>query len=91
MDDLVEQDVLCRTVAEQVVEFGGRLGFGDCLFDPFVSLLNSIKSDILVDVLDEFSVKLVMEPLDCVAEDWLGLRPSRVHLRAGGIFLGRLG
>ena len=91
MHDLVEQDVLCRTVAEQVVEFGGRLGFRDRLFDPLVGLLNSIKSDCLVDVLDEFSVKLVMEPLDCVAEDWLSLRPSRVHLRTGGIFLSGLG
>ena len=91
MDDLVEQNVLGRTVAEQVVELGGRFGFGDCLFDPLVGLLNSIKSDILVDVLDEFSVKLVMEPLDCVAEDWLSLRPSRVSVRTGGLFLGGLG
>ena len=85
MHDLIEENILSLTVSKQVVHFDGWLCFVDDCFDSLVSFLDSIKCDILIDIFDFFSIKLVMESLDCVSEGGRLLCTTRVQIRTGTI------
>ena len=61
--DLTEQNVLGLRVSEQVVKFDRWLGSLDNDFKLFVRLLNAIKCRVVIDVLNSFTVELMMESL----------------------------
>lgn len=83
--DLPEENVLGLRVPEQVVQLYLGLGLFNHHLEALVGFLDSVESHALVDVFDLLRVELVMEPLDCVAENWRLARKTQLNVCAAGL------